>query len=256
MFGVQRAAGHYCGGVTLTAADDLRFTVPIYTSAEAARYLDVHPDTFSTWVKGYRKEFRDRPPVHGQSLITGIEPEFRGGPSIPFIGLAEGMFLSALRRAGMPLQQIRPALDLVRSRLGIEHALASRRLFVAGAQLLWEVSTTPGVDMDARNGARDLVVLRDGQYVFRKVVERYLQLISYDEEYARRVGLPRYEVASIVADPQINFGKPYFAHSGTPLFAVRDLLRAGETVEDVAGDFGIPVDQVTEVAQVEGLLVA
>lgn len=205
----------------LTAAGDLRSTVPIHTSAEAARYLDVHPDTFSSWMQGYRREFRDRPPVHGQSLITGITPEFRGGPSIPFIGLAEGMFLSALRRGGMPLQQIRPALDLVRSRLGIEHALASRRLYVVGAQLLWEVSTTPGVDVDARNGACDLVVLRDGQCVFREV--RYLELISYDGDYARRVGLPRYEVASIVTDPQINFGTPYFAHSGTSLFAVRDL---------------------------------
>ena len=68
--------------------------------------------------------------------------------------------------------------------------------------------------------ARDLAV-RDGQHVFRGV--RYLELINYDEEYARRVGLPRYEVASIVADPQINFGTPYFAHSGTSLFAVRDL---------------------------------
>ena len=76
--------------------------------------------------------------------------------------------------------------------------------------------------MDARNGACDLVVLRDGQYVFREV--RYLELISYDGEYARRVGLLRYEVASIVTDPQINFGTPYFAHSGTPLFALRDLL--------------------------------
>ena len=98
------------------------------------------------------------------------------------------MFLSALRRAGMPLQQIRPAPDLVRSRLGIGHALTSRRLYVVGAQLLWEVSTTPGVDVDARNGARDLVMLRDGQCVFREV--RYLELTSCDEEYASRLGLP------------------------------------------------------------------
>ena len=94
---------------------------------------------------------------------TGLRPEFRGGPSIPFIGLAEGMFLSALRRAGMPLQQIRPALDLVRTKLGVEHALASRRLWMAGAQLLWEVSTADDVDADTRHGARDLIVLRDGQ---------------------------------------------------------------------------------------------
>lgn len=237
-------------------SDDSRFSVPLYTSAEAARYLDVQPNTFATWVKGYRREFPDRPPVTGNPLITGLRPEFRGGPSIPFIGLAEGMFLSALRRAGMPLQQIRPALDLVRTKLGIEHALASRRLWVAGAQLLWEVSTAENIDIDTRHGARDLIVLRDGQYVFRQVIEQYLRQITYDDDYARRVGLPSYEVASLVADPQINFGKPYFAHTGTPLAVVRDMLRAGEPLEAVAGDFDLAIDEVTEVAQREGLLAA
>jgi hypothetical protein len=121
-------------------------------------------------------------------------------------------------------------LDLVRTKLGIEHALAARRLYVVGAQLLWEVSTEDDVDEQVRHTARNLIVLRDGQYVFRQVIEQYLRQITYDDEYARRLELPRYEVAHIVTDPEVNFGKPYFAHSGTPLAVVRDLLRAGETV--------------------------
>ena len=36
-------------------------------------------------------------------------------------------------------------LDLVRTELGIEHVLAARRLYVVGAQLLWEVSTEDDV---------------------------------------------------------------------------------------------------------------
>ncbi|MGI8815665.1 MAG: DUF433 domain-containing protein [Pseudonocardia sp.] len=239
-----------------TLADDPRFAVPLYTSAETARYLDLQPNTFAAWVKGYRREFTNRAPVTGQPLITGLRPEFRGAPSIPFIGLAEGMFLSALRRAGMPLQQIRPALDLVRTKLGVEHALASRRLSILGAELMWEVSNSDDLDADTRHGARDLIVLRDGQYVFRQVIQQYLKQITYDDEYARRVGLPSYEVAEIVADVGINFGKPYFVHTGTPLAVVRDMLRAGEPIEAVAGDFDLPVDEVTEVAQREGLLAA
>lgn len=247
---------HYPAVMTARPPDDVRFTVPLYTSTEAARYLNVHPDTFAGWVKGYRRDFTDRPPVTGEPLITGIRPDFRGAPSIPFIGLAEGMFLSGLRRAGMPLQQIRPALELVRTKLGVEHALASRRLWVAGAQLLWEVSNEGTVDAETRHGARDLIVLRDDQYVFRQVIEQYLRRITYDDDYARRIDLPGYEVAEIVADPLINFGKPYFAHSGTPLAAVRGMLRAGETIVDVANDFDLPVDEVTEVAQRERPLAA
>ncbi|WP_162830057.1 DUF433 domain-containing protein [Amycolatopsis palatopharyngis] len=222
--------------------------------AEAARYLDVPTTTFGAWVKGYRREFVDRPPVTGEAMITGVEPEVRGGPSIPFVGLAEGMFLSALRRAGMPLQQIRPALEEVRTKIGVEHALASKRLYMAGAQLLWEVSREESVDDDTRHGARELIVLRDGQYVFSRVIERYLQRIEYDDTYARRVHLPKYEVADIVADPETNFGRAYFTQNGTPLYVVQGLLKAGEAIEDVSGDFDLPVDQVTEVAQREGLL--
>ena len=74
--------------------------------------------------------------------------------------------------------------------------------------------------------------------------------------YARGLELPRYEVAHIVTDPEVDFGKPYFAHGGTPLAVVRDLLRAGETLADVANDFGIPIDEVAEFAQRERLLTA
>ena len=218
--------------------EDIRFTVPIYTMAEAARYLVLSPNTFASWVKGYRREFR-------------------GGPSVPFIGLAEGMFLAALRHAGMPLQRIRPALELVKTELGVEYALASRRLYVNGAELLWEVRNSAAVGPDARHRiTRDLVVLRNGQYVFRQVIEKHLKLITYDEEYARHVRLPGYEVAEIVVDPDINFGEPYFARIGTPLATVHRMLRAGETMADIADDFGIPVEHVTEVAQRDDLLAA
>jgi uncharacterized protein (DUF433 family) len=225
--------------------------------AEAARYLVLSSTTFASWVKGYRREFRDRPPVTGAPLITGLQPEFRGGPSVLFIGLAEGMFLAALRHAGVPLQRIRPALELVKSGLGVEYALASRRLYVDGAERLWEVRNSAAVGPDARHLiTRDVIVLRNGQYVFRQVIEKNLKLITYDDEYAGRVRLPGYEVAEIVVDPDINFGEPYFARIGTPLATVHRMLRAGETIGDIADDFGIPVEHVTEVAQRDDLLAA
>jgi uncharacterized protein (DUF433 family) len=242
--------------MTAATSHDVRFTVPLYTMAETARYLNVRDTTFRSWVKGYQRHFNDSAPVEGAPLVTDLPAEIHGGPTIPFVGLAEGLFLSALRNAGVPLQQIRPALELVRGKLGLDHALASRKLFVAGAQLLWEVSSEDAVDDDARHGARDLIVLRDGQYVFRQVIEQYLRHITYDEAYARRILLPAYEVAEIATDPSTNFGKPYFTATGTPLHAVTGQLKGGETIEDVADDFGLPVDQVTEVAQRHGLLAA
>lgn len=164
------------------------------------------------------------------------------------------MFLSALRRAGVPLQQIRPALSLVQDKLGVAHALASRRLYAVGAQLLWEVSEQGELDADSR---RALIVLRDGQYVFREVVERYLRRIEFAaDDYASRVALPGYEVADVVVDPEVNFGYPFFASRGVPVSAVLSRLRAGELMRDVAEDFELPIDEVAEAADRAEILAA
>ncbi|MFI5496522.1 DUF433 domain-containing protein [Actinoplanes sp. NPDC051859] len=237
------------------ADKDVRFSVPLYTQAETARYLDMPATTLRSWTKGYaRKPHGARPAVRGHPLVTYLPADRPSAPTVPFIGLAEGMFLSALRKAGVPLQQIRPALKLVQQRLGIAHALASKRLYVLGAQLLWEVAEegelTPG-------DRRSLIVLRDGQYVFREVVDGFLRRIDYaDDGYAARVALPGYEVAQITASPAINFGYPYFEATGTPVEAVLSRLRAGEPLTEVADDFDLNLDEVSEAADRAGLVAA
>lgn len=236
--------------------DDVRFSVPLYTQTEAARYLDMAPSTFRAWARGYRNRFPDRPDVVGEPMITSIGAPTSTRPSIPFIGLAEGVFLAALRRADMPMQRIRPALELVRERLGVDYALASRKLFVSGAELLYEVTDDLG-GRDRQDAKKKLIVLRDGQYVFREVVERHMKQIRYDEDdgagYAASLTLPGYEVADLSVRPGINFGRPYFTKTGTPLHVVRGQLRAGETPEDIAYDFDIPSDEVAEVSDRMGL---
>ena len=226
---------------------DMRFDSPLYTQAEAARYVDMPATTLRDWAHSARGRV-------GRPMVTSFPSPAPRQPTVPFIGLAEAMFLSALRRAGVPMQQIRPALAMVEDRLGVAHALASRRLFVVGPQLLWEVSAEGELGADQR---RALIVLRNGQYVFREVVERYLRRIEYAaDEYAARLRPPQYEVADVLIDPEINFGVPYFADSGAPLYAVLSRLRAGERISAVADDFDLPEDQVAEVADRAGLTAA
>lgn len=237
-----------------TSGHDVRFTVPLFTVAEAARYLDVPSSTFASWVKGHRRAVRPRTIADGAPVVTGLVAELHGGPSIPFGGLAEAMFLSALRSMGMWLRQLRPALDMLCDRMAVAHPFASRQLLVAGPELLADISRSDTLDAAARRGARDLIVLRGDQYVFRDRIDRFLQRIEYDDGYASRLHLPRYEVAAIAADTDTNFGRPYFANNGTPLEVVKGMLNVGDTVDVVADHFDLPVDQVTDVAQRDGLL--
>src|SRR2546421_7481043 len=89
---------------------DPRFGLPLYTLAEAARALDVPASTFATWARGYVRRPPGRKPVKGAAVVTALDAP-AGEPAVPFVGLAEGMVLAAVRRAGVPLQRVRPALD-------------------------------------------------------------------------------------------------------------------------------------------------
>ncbi len=80
-----------------------RFTT-LYTVSEVARYLDVPVSTFSTWAGGYPRHPKGRPDVSQPAVVTAVDGQRRGAhdPSVPFIGLAEGLLLAAMRRCAAP----------------------------------------------------------------------------------------------------------------------------------------------------------
>lgn len=220
---------------------DIRFTEPLYTLTEAARYLAVPRNTFTTWAEGYERPIAGRPSVRKGPVVTAL-PGRRGAPRVPFIGLSEAMVLAAFRRCGLPMQRIRPAVRVLRENIGLEHALASQRVYSDGAEILYDFAERYDEDEIG-----SLVVVRSGQHVFRPVVINYLQRISYDEDgWARRLVLPTTERAIIAVDPWRGFGQPLFLHGGAPLDSVLARIRAGEPPEDVAADFEVPEEDVQE----------
>lgn len=225
---------------------DVRFSMPLYTQAEAARYLGMSDSTFKYWTHAYDRPGRTGKIHHGAPIITRVQSDASSGASVPFIGLAEAVFLAALRSTRIPLQRIRPAVEEIQKEIGVDYALASKRLHTDGAELLWEVSAKTDLGPGERSA---LVVVRNGQYVFREVVEQYLQNITYGSDgFAIRVELPGYEVARLIADPDINFGRPFFASNGAPVSTVLSRLHAGEPLPDVADDYDLDPDEVREVA--------
>lgn len=191
-----------------------------------------------------------RPAVSGDPVITYLEPERHGAPVIPFVGLAEAMVLAAVRRSGVPMQRIRPALDALEHEIGVDHALASRRLYTDGAELLFEYG-------DRRRGssegdsALNLVVVRSGQTVFAEALAAYLKRIEYGaDDYASLIHVPVYEHADVVADPTRAFGAPIFERGGVRVSDVLERFWAGESLEDLSDDFGVPLDQLEDVLRV------
>lgn len=93
-----------------------RFRVPLYSVTEAGNYLGVSPSTFATWAYGYLRRPAGRPEVMGAPVVTAFPRTGPGAAVIPFVGLAEGLVVAGIRKAGVPLQRIRPALDRLQSR--------------------------------------------------------------------------------------------------------------------------------------------
>lgn len=227
-----------------------RFSTALYTVPEAARYLDVPASTLNSWAHGYRNHPPGRRAVIGAPILTTVPRRAARLPVIPFIGLAEGAVLTAIRRSGVPMQRIRPALEQLDAQIGLSHALASRRLYTDGAEVLFDYAEATD-DPALVRAARDLVVVRNGQRVFNEVVAAYLRRVEFDDHgYVRMIRLPAYEVADIVVDPSRGFGQPIFAHGGARLGDALGLFRAGEPLDVVADEYGIPRDHLEDAVRI------
>lgn len=233
----------------MVIVDDIRFSSPLYSVAEAARIIDVPGSTFQTWVKGYMRAASRGRAVIGKPIVTSLA----GGPgreTVPFIGLAEGMVLAAFRREGVPLQRIRPALDVLEREIGIEHALASERLFTDGLEILLDYADSASETPEAAS-ARELVVVRHGQRVFADVVDAYLKRITFaDDGWVERLQLPQYQRASVIVDPRLSFGRPVFEHGGARLADALGLFQAGEDLDTVCAEYGIDRAELEDAVRV------
>jgi len=76
--------------------------------------------------------------------------------------------------------------------------------------------------------------------------------VSYASDgFADRIVLRPYEGADIIVDPRFGFGQPVFAGNKVPVEAVADLFYGGgESVEDIADEYGLTTAEVESVLRV------
>ena len=224
---------------------DSRFAVPLYTVAEAARFLGVAPSTFGTWAKGYTRHPVGRSTVRSKAIVTAV-PGTPGHATVPFVGLAEGMVVAAFREARISMQQIRKAVAILEREIGVGHALASRRLYTDGAAVLFDYAERRG---DAELAGLTQVVSQ--QRVFPEVMQEYLRRIDYGADgWAARLASPATRGRLVVVDPEQSFGQPIFVHGAVRVEDVLDRWKAGETIAAVAADFGVPPADVEDYLRV------
>lgn len=220
---------------------DQRFDRRLYTVTGAARYVGMPPSTLTTWARGYERRPPGRPIVKQGPVITALERVDSDRRTIPFIGLVEAAVVQAFRQTGLPLQRIRRALEVLVDEGGIEHALASKKLFSDGANVLYDYASS-----ENDRQLRLLTVVVSGQRVFHKVIQQYLTRITFGDDWATELILPVTRRPLLRVVPDVAGGDPLFVKGGAPLSAVRSRVEGGEPLESVAVDYEVPIDDIAE----------
>ena len=203
--------------------------LPAYSIPESAHYLRIPRSTLRAWVggqvcrsNGVTRSFRP--------IITLPD---RHAPLLSFINLVEAHVLDALRREhAVPLQKVRKAIKYLSQHLDSRHPLAEQRF------------ETDGVDLFIRQYGQLVNISQSGQLAMRKVLEAYLRRVEWDDlgVVARLYPFTRKrmidEPKAIVIDPRISFGRPVLAGSGIPTAVIAERYKAGESVDELADDYG------------------
>ena len=213
---------------------------PAYTVAEAARYLKVAPATLRSWVVG-------RPYPKGSSTAHSsplIRPANTPPPTLSFWNLIEAHVLRSLRTDhGVSMDALRKAVRYAQHSLKIERLLLSQELRTDAGKLLLE-----------RYGAL-IDLSASGQIAMRRMFNEHLARVEWDEwQFPVRL----YPFTGSSADKRpvaitanVAFGRPVLVHGGIATAAISGRLDAGETLDELAEDYGLSVEEIEEAALYE-----
>lgn len=217
------------------AADDPR-NLPLFTISEAAKYLGLSYTTLRSWVR----------PDTGKALVYSFTKEGNYA-SIPFVGFAEAFVLAAAKRHGLKPRNIRQGVAAVRKDIGLEYALATKRLYMDKTELLLSYA-----DDDVPATEEDLTVARNRQLQLRETVKNDLRLITYGrDDVAETIQLPIFKKTKVIVDPREAFGQPIVERTGTRVRDVLALWWAEEDIRDIAYDFDLEPDEVEDIVRAQ-----
>ena len=210
--------------------------------ADAARFVGMSPSTLRAWTHGNESSSASRRAAGQGSVVTALGATSSDQRSIPFIGLVEAAVVQAFRSTGLPMQRIRRALKVLSQQGELQHALASKKLYSNGADILYDYAR----DHDDKQ-LRLLTLVYTGQRVFHEVIKDYLDRIEFGETWASGMTLPVTKRELLRVLPEVASGHPLFINGGAPLSAVRSRFLAGEPVSSIAHDYEVPVEDIEEV---------
>lgn len=165
---------------------------------------------------------------------------------LSFTNLVEAHVLDAIRREHhVALDNVRGALDYVTRTLKTKHPLANIKFETDGVHLLF-----------SRYGQL-ISASQDGQLAMREMLEAHLRRIEHDASglavrlylFTRKRQLDEPKI--IVMDPYVSFGRPIISGTGITTNIIAERYKAGESIEELAKDYGCERNYVEEAVRCE-----
>lgn len=211
-----------------------RLFIPNYRIREAARYADIAAQTVASW--------HGKPGGNQKSTLSSRER----GSALSYLQLIEVAVVASFRKAGVTLKKIRAAREYLSKQLEAEFPFAQYEFKTDGKELWMDYA-----QLHAPSDKTLLAASMGGQLAWTDIIGR-LQEFNYDEEDGLAV---QWRVAgadkSIVIDPRIQFGAP--AIEGVATWVFKGRWKAGEPIDEIADDFGVPNSAVLEALAFEGI---
>ena len=204
--------------------------VPAYSLSEAAHYLRLPAPTLRGWALGQPYVTSSGRQRFFQPIIALPDRDCR---LLSFMNLVEAHVLDAIRREHeVSLEKVRKALAYLGKHIHSAHPLAEQGF------------ETDGADLFVRHYGQLVNISPSGQLAMRKVIEAHLRRIERDEEglAARLYPFTRKrapdEPKVVVIDPRVSFGRPVLMGSGIPTAMIAERYKAGESIDELAEDYG------------------
>ena len=228
-------------GFSLYLDQDLR-ELSTYGITEVAHYLRIPQATLRSWVLG-----RFYPTQAGRKRFSPvIELPDKSRPLLSFMNLVEAHILEAIRREHeIPLPKIRTAINFLKREFPSRHPLADQKF------------QTDGLDLFIQKYGHLINISQDGQLAMRSMLEAHLRRIERDPAgspvrlypFTRMRQLDEPKV--VVIDPHISFGRPVLVGTGIATVVIAERYKAGESVDELADDYGRLREEIEEAIRCE-----
>jgi len=201
-----------------------------YDVVAAAHHLRMPRSTLASWVGG-KDGFR---PL--------LEPPRIG--YLSFINLTEAFVLLALRRRyKIKMPHIRDAIAYTEQHLEVEHPLAFQEF------------TTDCVDLFVRTAGGIVNASKGGQIKLDDVLGDLMRIEWRDKRPIALFPVLSHRVHAdarpIRISPLVAFGQPVITGTRIPISAVADRFYGGESIGELADDYGVPLSAIEEAVRVE-----